>query len=338
NWDYRYCWLRDASLTVRAFLDLGYPDEAAAFVSWLLQTTRLTRPELRILYDVYGGVPAQEETLDHLAGFQGSRPVRIRNAASVQLQLDTYGEVIDAVAWMCRGGASLDRETEGMLRDFGRYVCENWSRPDQGIWEPRDEPLPHTHSRVLCWTALDRLLALHQQGHLRSAPIAMYEEERGKIREEVERRGWNPHLASYTHVLDGDTVDASLLLLSWYGFADAASARMRDTYARIRRLLEVRPGLLLRNQASEAIGEGAFGVASFWAVEFLAQGGGTMAEAESSFASLLSTATTLGLFGEEMDRKTGEPLGNFPQAFTHVGLIGAALALEKRRQAEGASA
>ncbi|MEA2699097.1 MAG: hypothetical protein QOI66_3368, partial [Myxococcales bacterium] len=164
NWDYRFCWVRDASLTVRSLFDLGYHDEAQAFVSWLLHTTRLTRPRLNALYNVYGELPKNEEIVSHLDGYRGSRPVRVRNAAATQLQLDTYGEVIDSVAQMCGPGVTLDRETQEMLRQFGHYVCENWNRADEGIWEPRCVPQHHTHSRLLCWVALDRLLALGQAG------------------------------------------------------------------------------------------------------------------------------------------------------------------------------
>ncbi len=331
NWDYRYCWLRDASMTVRVFLELGYPDEASAFGSWLLHSTRLTRPELCILYDVYGRLPKKEETLDHLAGFQGSRPVRIHNAAAAQVQVDTYGEVIDAVTQMCRHGASLDGETQRMLRQFGEYVCENWSHPDHGIWEPREEPKHHTHSRVLSWTALDRLIELHERGSLRRIPTAAFQEQRRLIRAELEERAWNSRLRSYTQVLGGDTVDASLLLLSWYGFAGAQHPRMRATFERIQDRLQAGPGLLLRYEESRNVGEGAFGICGFWAAEFLARGGGTLEEAEHCFEEILPYANDLGLFAEEIDPESGDPLGNFPQAFTHVGLIGAALAIESRR-------
>jgi GH15 family glucan-1,4-alpha-glucosidase len=334
NWDYRFCWLRDASLTVRALLDLGYEDDAEAFVSWLLHSTRLTRPELRVLYDVYGGLPKNEEILPHLGGYQGARPVRIRNAAAGQLQLDVYGEVIDAVAQRCRTGARLDRETQRMLRDFGQYVCESWRRPDHGIWEPRHALEHHTHSRVLCWVALDRLLELHRMGALKRIPAGQFEENRRLLRQDIEEHGWNSALRSYTQVLGGSTVDASLLLLSWYGFADASQPRMRDTFRRIRERLEAAPGLFYRYEESRSTGEGAFGICGFWAAEFLARGGGTLEEAERCFEQLLSYANDVGLFAEEVDPATGAPLGNFPQAFTHVGLVSAALALEERRPEE----
>ena len=198
NWDYRFCWVRDAALTVSSLSDLGYDDEATAFFDWLLHSTRLTRPALRVLYDVYGGVPEAEETLDHLQGHLGSRPVRIRNAAAGQLQLDGYGELVEAVAEMCRRGRSLARETQAMLRQLGDFVCDHWRDPDQGIWEPREPPSRHTYSRVMCWVALDRLLQLHRAGFIRRLPADRFERERDAIRAEVEREGFNATLDSYT--------------------------------------------------------------------------------------------------------------------------------------------
>jgi GH15 family glucan-1,4-alpha-glucosidase len=334
NWDYRFCWIRDAALTVRELLGLGYPEEAAAFVGWLLHGTRLTRPRLQVLYDVYGRPPRAERVLEHLAGHRGSAPVRINNAAADQLQLDAYGEVIDAVWQLCESGASLDAETRDMLREFGLYACENWQRPDHGIWEPRGTPRHHTHSRVLCWTALDRLLRLHERGRLPRLPVARIAENRRLIREDVEARSFNAALDTYTQFQGGSTVDASLLHLEWYGFTSPTDPRMRATFQRIRERLEVAPGLLFRYEESREAGEGAFGICSFWAAEYLARGGGSLAAAEQWFERLLLYASEVGLFAEEIDPTTGEALGNVPQAFTHVGLVSAALAIEERRRAE----
>jgi GH15 family glucan-1,4-alpha-glucosidase len=338
NWDYRYCWARDAALTMRALLDLGYEDEAVAFAGWLLHATRLTRPRLSILYDVYGGLPDAEAELAHLAGHSDSRPVRIGNAAAGQLQLDVYGEVVDAVAQLCRRGATLDRETSTMLRQFGEYVCKNWQRADHGIWEPRSTPQHHTHSRVLCWAALDRLLELQRRGVLGRIPARELEHSRGLIRRDVEAHGWNPALSSYTQVLGGDTLDAGLLLLGWYGFAEPRSPRMQATFARIRERLEVAPGLFYRYEESRGAGEGAFAICSAWACEFLARGGGTLEDAERAFERLVGCANDVGILAEEIDPQSGAPLGNLPQAFSHVGVIGAALAIEERRRGEGRSA
>jgi GH15 family glucan-1,4-alpha-glucosidase len=349
NWDYRFCWLRDASLTVRALAGLGYMDEAHAFVNWLLHTTRLTRPELRVLYDVYGNKPPDERTLDRLAGYGGSRPVRTGNLAVEQRQLDVYGEVVDAVTHFVQAGGRLDRETEGVLRAWGEYVCRHWDEPDEGIWEPRTGRANHTHSRVLCWVALDRLLHLHAQDHVRWAPAALFEKNRELIRRELEARAWNSTLESYVAELDGDRIDATLLLLAWYGFEPAGSDRMRATYRRIREQLGAGDGLLYRYRTRPGVrpaadpadegepdspGEGAFGISSFWGAEYLALGGGTVGEARNLFERLCGYANDVGLFAEEIDPATGAALGNFPQAFTHVGLINAALSLARRLEGE----
>ena len=334
NWDYRFCWVRDAALTVASLSDFGYDDEASAFLDWLLHSTRLTRPALSVLYDVHGGVPAAEVTLDHLQGHLGSRPVRVRNAAAGQLQLDGYGELVAAVAEMCRRGRRLARETQSMLRQIGEFVCANWRRPDQGIWEPRETPSRHTYSRAMCWVALDRLLQLHRAGLIRRLPAEKFEREWAAIRAEIDRDGFSAPLGSYTEVLGGSTVDASLLLLGRYDFVASTDARMRGTYRLIMDRLRAAPGLIFRNEAALELGEGAFGICSAWVTEHLAGGGGSLAEAESWFRQFLGYANDLGLYAEEIDPANGTALGNFPQAFSHVGLIGAALAIEARRRVD----
>jgi GH15 family glucan-1,4-alpha-glucosidase len=334
NWDYRFCWIRDAALTVSSLSDLGYEDESSAFFDWLLHSTRLTRPALRVLYDVFGGDPTAEETLDHLQGYLGSRPVRIRNAAAGQLQLDGYGELVEAVAEMCRRGRTLARETQAMMREIGDFVCAHWRDPDQGIWEPREAPSRHTYSSVMCWVALDRLLQLHRSGFIRRLPVDKLERERDAIRADVERVGFNPALDSYTQRLGGDTVDASLLLLGRYGYTSPADARMRGTCRAIMDRLRAAPGLIYRDETSLPQAEGAFGICSAWVTEHLASGGGSPAEAEDWFRQFLGYGNDLGLFAEEVEPTTGAALGNFPQAYSHVGLIGAALAIEARRRVE----
>jgi len=335
NWDYRYCWLRDASLTLQALYDLGYRHEAEAFLSWLLHTTRMTLPELQILYDVYGETRLPEQELDHLEGFAGSRPVRIGNNARSQLQLDIYGEVLDAVyEFICRGGR-IDRATARMLQGFGDTVCRRWQEPDEGIWEIRGERLPHTYSRTMCWVALDRLIKLHEQDHLR-IPLYRYTETRAAIHAAIERHGYNESLQSYVSVFDGNDVDASLLLLGRYGYADPASPRWQGTVKRIHARLG-RDGLLFRYlDGNDGLppGEGAFGICSFWAVDGQARLG-DVTGATALFERVLSYANDVGLFAEEIDPDSGALLGNFPQAFTHVGLIDAALTLTQAKSGKG---
>ncbi|HTO97412.1 MAG TPA: glycoside hydrolase family 15 protein [Myxococcales bacterium] len=330
NWDYRFCWLRDAALTARALFGLGHREEAESFMSWLLLATSLSLPRLHVLYDLYGRMPGPEKELGHLAGHSGSRPVRVGNAARGQVQLDTYGEVIEAATYFVRSGGEIDRPTATMLVGFGREVARDWSEPDEGIWEVRGPGSYFTHSRVLCWAALQRLCELAEKGHLPGAPAAEFARARDRIRAQVEELAWSEQLQSYTRTLAGADVDASLLLLPWFGYCPADAPRMRATWRRIRQRLEVRPGLFRRYFGGLTEGEGAFGICSFWAVEYLALGGGTAEEAEQSLRTLIGYANDVGLYGEEIEPRDGGALGNFPQAYTHVGLINAALSLRDR--------
>jgi GH15 family glucan-1,4-alpha-glucosidase len=321
NWDYRYCWLRDASLTTRAMCSLGFSDEARAFASWLLHSTRLVHPELRVLYDVFGNEPGGERVLP-LTGYRASRPVRVHNAASDQLQLDTYGELVDAITQVVK--PPLDHETNRLLRRLAHFVCENWRLPDRGIWERRQPSTHYTYSKAMCWVALDRLLALQ----LPDMPTDAMRSERAAIRADILARG--VHDGAYTGTYDSDEADTSLLLLPWYGFDDAAGERMQRTYRRIADRLRANDGLYYRAEYEKSRGDGAFGIASFWVAEFLALGGGSLEEAERVFDAACRYANDVGLFAEEIDPHTGEALGNFPQAYTHVGLINAALSIHQR--------
>jgi GH15 family glucan-1,4-alpha-glucosidase len=336
NWDYRYCWLRDASLTLRAFDDLGFTIEGEAFLSWVLHATRLTWPDLQVLYDVYGEARIPESTLDHLEGYAGSVPVRVGNAAIDQLQLDTYGEVIDAAWRYCERGGRLDRTTARTLVGLGDTVIRRWHEPDEGIWEPRGGRQHHTHSKAMCWVALDRLVRLCERRHVQ-ADAARFAQTRDAIREIIEARGYSVRLGSYVSILDGETFDASLLLLSLMGYADPQSPRMRGTLARVRDRLGA-DGLLYR-YLDEDDGlpgsEGAFGICGFWGVEARALQGEVVA-ARGDFERLLSFGNDVGLFAEEIDPKDGAALGNFPQAFTHVGVINAAVTLARLQGEEPA--
>ena len=328
NWDYRYCWLRDAAFTLRALFALGYAEEATAFVNWLLHATRLTWPELQVVYNVFGEARLPERELPHLEGYEGARPVRVGNDAHGQLQLDVYGEVIDAAAQFVHQGGRLDHETSRLLRGLGETVCKRWREPDEGIWEGRSGRVHHTHSHVLCWVALDRLIDLHDGGHLR-LPVGQLRRERAAIRDAIETRGFADALESYTQRFGGKELDASLLVLPLYGYCAATDSRMRSTCQRIHEQLS--HGSFIYRYKAESDdglppGEGAFGICSFWAVECLALGG-EVARATAAFEQLLGYANDVGLIAEEVDPDSGAMLGNFPQAFTHVGLINAALTL-----------
>ena len=247
-----------------------------------------------ILYGIYGNHPRKEHTLNHLAGYAGSKPVRIGNGAADQLQLDVYGEVIDAAAHFAGQGGSFDGETRRMLRAFGEYVCRHWQEPDEGLWEPRSGRRHHTHSRLLRWTALDRLLALHRTGHLPRLPLDLFEKNRAMIRRQIEERAWNEELGSYAAVLGGSDLDASTLLLPWYGFESAASPRMKATYRRIFEQLGAGGGLLYRYRKDDSRGEGAFGICSFWGAEFLALEVEASTKPSRSCGSSALTETTSG--------------------------------------------
>lgn len=331
NWDYRYCWLRDAAFTVRALFGLGYIEEAEAFVSWLLHSTRLTFPELRVLYDVYGEDIDDDVILPHLKGFRESSPIRIGNGVRSFFELDVYGEVIEAVTHLVRAGGTLDHETQKMLCGFGEYVCKNWQKPDTGIWEKL--PWQHfTHSKLMCWVALDRLIEIHKRGKIKNIPLDTFIEHRHHIRKEIEEKGWNPKVQSYTQVLEGEELDSAVLVMPLYKFDETSSLRMQQTLKKVTEKLSPAPGLMYRYEKSIQEGEGTFGLCSFWNAEFLASGGGSLQEAHEAFHQILFYANDLGLFSEQIDPKTGDAIGNFPQAFTHVGLINTALSLEEREK------
>jgi GH15 family glucan-1,4-alpha-glucosidase len=329
NWDYRYCWLRDASMTMRALLDLGYQEEGRAFLAWLLHATHLTWPHLQVLYDVFGHTEIEEYTLDHLSGYRDSRPVRVGNAAADQLQLDVYGEVIGAAhEFIMRGGRLAQRQVQSLV-ELGEVVCEAWQQPDNGIWEARSGPRHHTFSKVMCWRALDGLITMHEHDHL-EGPAAWFRRVRDEIRTVVEEQGYDSDVESYVQAFGGRTADASLLALPVQGYCAPDAKRMQSTYAFLEK--ELATGSLWRRYRSSADdgvsgSEAAFGICSFWAVEYLARAGRREA-ATHAFEELLSYANDVGLFAEEIDPEDGAALGNFPQASTHIGLINAALAIE----------
>ena len=331
NWDYRYCWLRDAGMTMQAFIGLGYRDDGRSFLSWLLHATRLTWPELKIMYDVYGRTYLREEELAHFEGYQGSKPVRIGNGAYSQYQLDVYGEVVFAADAYVEGGGSLEPIECRMLAGFGKVVCKKWREPDQGMWEVRGAPRQHIFSKLMCWLALDRLLKLDEKRVLSLGSLSdQFRTEREAIADAIEQRGFSSHTNSYVSELDGKAVDASLLLMPCIGYKAADHPRVKSTYERVWQRLG-HGGLLYRYEPGHdvlASHEGAFGICGFWAAHHLACRG-EVKEAERLFAHVLSFANDLGLFAEEINPESGAALGNFPQAFTHVGLINAALAIER---------
>jgi GH15 family glucan-1,4-alpha-glucosidase len=275
---------------------------------------------------VYGNDSPPEQTLDWLAGYADCRPVRVGNAAANQFQLDIYGEVIEAVSHFVSDERKLDRDTQKMLCNYGEYVCRKWREADDGIWEQRGAPKLYTHSRLLCWVALDRLIALHRRGHIKSLPLGKIRENRDQIRSEIEQHAWSEKLQAYTQTFDGDTLDASALLMALYGFEEATSDRMRQTHHRLREELCPAVGLMYRDNRPETKKEGCFGMCAFWEANFLAHAG-NISEARRLFEAVLGYANDVGLFSEEIDPESGDALGNFPQALTHLALITTAFKL-----------
>jgi GH15 family glucan-1,4-alpha-glucosidase len=336
NWDYRFCWIRDAAMTLRSFIDLGFIAEGEAFLGWMLHATRRTWPSLRVAYDVYGETHLREREFPGLAGYRDSRPVRIGNAAGEQHQLDVYGEVIAAAYEYVLRGGRLDRSEARLLLGFGNMICSEWRRPDQGIWEARDAPRHYTHSKLMCWVGLDRLLQMAEAGVL-EVPLQQFARERDAIAGFIESRCFDPGAGTFVTAADCNEVDASILLLARHEFVKATDPRMRATYERVQQ--ELGAGALLYRfpygfDDFLPPGEGAFLITSFWAVEYLVLAG-EIAAARARFEALLRYVNDLGLFAEEADPETGMALGNFPQAFSHTGLINAALLLAEAAQNGG---
>lgn len=335
NWDYRYCWLRDTSLVLRAFTGLGYQAESEAFLRWLLHATRATRPRLQVVYDVHGESSLPERLLPQLRGYRGIGPVRIGNAAAEQVQHDVYGEVI-LTAWdHVESGGRLDRHEMALLAGFVGVVCDIWRGPDHGIWEIRLPPRHNTHSKLMCWAALDRAVRLHARHEL---PIdaRRVAAERDAIREDLDKHGWDPVLGSYVGYYGSRAADASLLLMPRVGYLPANDARMAGTVAQITQQLLI-GGLLYRYPPGVGYDgvsgpEHLFAICNFWFVDCLARQG-RVDEAEALYRRLLDLRNHVGLYAEEFDARDGRPMGNFPQAFSHVGSITAALSLSAAKRA-----
>lgn len=336
NWDYRYCWLRDASFTIRALVKLGFDEEAHAYMSWILHATRLTQPKLQVVYSVFGNARLKEETLDWLSGYKNSRPVRVGNLADGQFQLDIYGEVLDAVYTYSPLVTKFDRNSKRFIIGLGNVICRLWDKPDNGIWEIRSASIHHTHSKVLAWAGLDRLVKLCEKYRWTNAPIEKFRETAARIRNDIEQFGYNVDLACYTREFNGSHLDASLLVLPLIEYCDAASPRMRSTVQKIcERLLKNNLVYRYRDVDDGLAGEeGSFGVCNFWLVENLVKTG-QLGKGIEIFETMVKRAGPTGLFSEETDPESTELLGNYPQGFTHIGLINAALTIDRALQKVG---
>ncbi|MDX6377623.1 MAG: hypothetical protein QOE98_1926 [Gaiellaceae bacterium] len=335
NWDYRFCWLRDATLTLTAMLNAGYLEEARAWRNWLLRAVAGDPADLQIMYGIGGERRLDERELEWLPGFEQSRPVRVGNAASTQLQLDVYGEVLDSAYQTLLRGVDRDDNAWSLVRVLLTWLEDGWRQKDAGIWEVRG-PLRHfTHSKVMSWVAFDRAVRTHDEFGV-TGPVERWRELRAEIHEEVLTRGWSERKQSFTQSYDLDDLDASALLMPSVGFLDAADPRFASTVEAIQRELTI-DGLVQRYlpqpdgevDGIEA-GEGVFLPCSFWLADAFALQG-RYAEARELFERLLDLRNDVGLLSEEYDPITRRQLGNFPQAFTHLALVNTALVLGKGR-------
>jgi GH15 family glucan-1,4-alpha-glucosidase len=334
NWDYRYCWLRDATLTLLAFVNAGYLEEARAWRVWLLRAAAGDPADLQIMYGVAGERRLSELTLEWLPGYEGSRPVRVGNAASEQFQLDVYGEVLDALHQARVHELELSKEAWALQRHLLRYLEDAWKEPDEGIWEVRGPRRHFTHSKVMAWVAFDRgVQAVERFG--RPGPVDRWRDARAAIHREVLERGFDVELNSFTQSYGSKRLDASLLMIPLVGFLPADDPRMVGTVAAIERDL-YRDGFVYRYVHDEegrgidglTPGEGAFLPCTFWLADNFALQG-RLDEAEALFRRLLDLRSELGLLAEEWDPSTRRQLGNFPQAFTHVALVNTAFNLDQ---------
>jgi GH15 family glucan-1,4-alpha-glucosidase len=328
NWDYRFSWPRDASIGLSAFLAAGKAEEAHSFMHWLLHTSRLTRPRLKVLYTLDGRSGSRERELPEVPGYRASRPVRVGNAASEQHQLDVYGWVLDAAWRLVDSGRPLHAETWRAMAGLADFVAENWRGPDAGIWETRDDPRHFVHSKVMGWVALDRARLIATSHRTRARRVHRWRVEQNAVAAEIRGKGLDRKRGSYVRSYGADQLDASLLLLPALGFDEPDSPWLEGTVAAVRQDLHAGGPLLYRCRPSEGgANEGAFLACSFWMVDALVRLG-RRDEALSMFEDLCHRSNDVGLFGEEIDPLTGEQLGNFPQSLTHAALLQAALALQ----------
>lgn len=332
NWDYRFTWVRDASFTLFALMRLGYMEEASAFMAWIEKRCRdhdKGRP-LQVMYRLDGKRDLPEMILKHFEGYKKSHPVRIGNAASNQLQLDIYGELMDSVFIYDKHGEPISYDMWTNLTRIVEWVCKNWKKPDDGIWEVRGGAKPFLYSRVMCWLAIDRAI---QIAHHRSypAPLVRWHRVRDEIYHNIYEKFWNPKLGSFVQYQGAKAVDAAALLMPLVKFISATDPRWRSTLKAIERSL-VEDSLVYRYRPEKAADdgmsgqEGTFSVCSFWYVECLARAG-DLKQARFIFEKALGYANHLGLYAEQLG-PCGEHLGNFPQALSHIALISAAWTLD----------
>jgi GH15 family glucan-1,4-alpha-glucosidase len=328
NWDYRFTWIRDATMTLASLFILGFSDEASAFKRWLERSGSGRPEDLQIMYGICGERRLPEVTLGHLSGHRGSRPVRIGNAAAEQTQLDRFGQILQSAYLYTRAGGELTEENWQYLRGLTDLAATAWRKPDHGIWEMRDEPRHFVHSKAFCWLALDRAIRLAEDG--RAADVETWRVERDALHdylmEEAAPEGW------FTQAVGVGVVDASALTLPAIGLLPTSDPRVLRTIEMVRRDLE-QDGLVFRYTGPDGLagGEGAFLLCSFWLLDCLIHSG-QIEEAEALLTRLIGLANDVGLYGEEVDPSTNAVLGNFPQAFTHMALVTSCSYLEAAKR------
>jgi GH15 family glucan-1,4-alpha-glucosidase len=330
NWDYRYTWIRDAAFTLYALMRLGFTGEAAAFMGWLEARCRDAAGQgLQVVYGVDGRPDLPEQTLDHLAGYAGSKPVRIGNAATSQRQLDIHGELMDSVYLFNKYGEPISYDLWDALRRQLDWLADHWEEPDHGIWEMRGPPRRHTYSALMTWVAFERAQRIARQRGL-PAPITEWRALADRAYLHVQQHGWNADAHAYTQYPHSMTLDASALIMPLVRFVGPSDPRFISTLDRIGSDL-VTDSLVRRYHTDGSDGlpgsEGTFSLCSFWYVEALTRAG-RLTQARHMFEQMLTYASHLGLFAEEVG-PAGEALGNFPQAFTHLALISAAVNLDR---------
>ncbi|MDP8961270.1 MAG: glycoside hydrolase family 15 protein [Actinomycetota bacterium] len=326
NWDYRYSWLRDATFTLYALVHAGFLDEAIAWRDWLLRAVAGDPSQLQIVYGLGGERRLPELALPWLPGYEKSQPVRVGNAAYAQLQLDVYGEVLDALHYARRAGMAPQEQAWDLQRVLLDYLESMWDEPDHGIWEVRGPRRPFTHSRVMAWAAFDRAVKGVEQ-HRLDGPVEHWRALREQIHREVMREAYDPERNTFTQYYGSKELDASLLLIPQVGFLPPSHPRVRGTVEAVER--ELMDGPFVLRYPSDLTedglppGEGAFLLCSFWFVDALAMTG-QKERAREFFEQLMAIRNDVGLLAEECDPATQRQLGNFPQAFSHVGLINSA--------------
>lgn len=335
NWDYRCAWVRDASRTAQVLFALGHVGDSNDFLKWIEQVSHRgeeRRMHLQVLYGVRGVSDLTERVLDHLEGYRGSRPVRIGNAAVHQRQLDVYGEILDAAYLLVQRGKRPDTGAAEFLARVANRACDSWRQPDLGIWEMRREPMHFVYSKAMVWVALDRAVRLADQGILRGDDVARWRSVAATIRRVVLERGYDAEQNAFVQAFGSTHLDAANLLLPLLGIVRIDDPRVQGTLdATMDRLLE--GDLVRRYYAPDGLpgGEGAFGLATHWLIYVLALSG-RLEEGWNLFERFMSRAGSLGLFSEQINPRTGEFLGNYPQAYTHVGILNSLVHL---RQASG---